>query len=173
MVFAVKVWQPWVDNIKTVLYTPAMIHSKVQELGAQITRGAYSVGLFQSLTFLPIISLLFHLPDYQGKEVLCVGLLSGAFIFMADLMRQIALPYEVDFMTVSSYGAGTVSSGSVKIKKDLSIDPTGKHVIIVEDLIDTGNTLSFIAKYLKAKGAASVALCCLLNKEARRTVPGI
>jgi phosphoribosylpyrophosphate synthetase len=104
----------WSSNIKEVLFTPRMIQMKVAELGARISK------------------------EYAGKKVLCVGLLSGAVVFMADLMRHMQLEYEIDFMTLSSYGNGTSSSGSVKIKKDLSIDPCGKHVIIIEDLIDTG-----------------------------------
>jgi hypoxanthine phosphoribosyltransferase len=90
-------------------------------------------------------------------------------MFMADLMRTIGVEYEIDFMSVSSYGFGTQTSGSVKIKKDLSVDPFGKHVLIIEDLIDTGTTLSWIKEYLRSKNCASVAMCCLLDKKARRT----
>jgi hypoxanthine-guanine phosphoribosyltransferase len=121
----------WSSNIKEVLFTPHMIQSKVAELGARISK------------------------EYAGKKVLCVGLLSGAVVFMADLMRHIGVEYEIDFMTLSSYGNGTSSSGSVKIKKDLSIDPCGKHVIIVEDLIDTGACLAHVHSSTRPPSASA------------------
>ena len=98
-----------------------------------------------------------------------VGLLSGCFVFLSDLLRHFLVPYEVDFMVVSSYGSGTSSSGSIKLKKDMSIDPKGRDVLIIEDLIDTGTTLEWIVSHLKTKGCESVRLCCLLNKASRRT----
>ena len=106
--------------------------------------------------------------DYAGRKILCVGLLSGCFVFLSDLLRQFLTPYEVDFMVVSSYGHGTETSGSVKLKKDMSIDPKGRDVLIIEDLIDTGTTLAWIVSHLKTKGCASVRLCCLLDKVSRR-----
>lgn len=107
--------------------------------------------------------------DYAGRKVLCVGLLTGCFVFLSDLLRHLLVPYQVDFMVVSSYGAATTSSGSVKLKKDMSIDPKGRDVLIIEDLIDTGTTLEWIVAHLKTKGCASVRLCCLLDKVSRRT----
>jgi hypoxanthine phosphoribosyltransferase len=107
--------------------------------------------------------------DYAGRKVLCVGLLTGCFVFLADLLRHFLVPYEVDFMVVSSYGHSTVSSGSVKLKKDMSIDPRGRDVLIIEDLIDTGTTLAWIVAHLKSKGCESVRLACLLDKACRRT----
>lgn len=106
--------------------------------------------------------------DYAGRKILCVGLLSGCFVFLSDLLRHVLTPYEVDFMVVSSYGHGTESTGSVKLKKDMSIDPKGRDVLIIEDLIDTGNTLAWIVSHLKTKGCASVRLCTLLDKASRR-----
>jgi len=107
--------------------------------------------------------------DYAGRKVLCVGLLTGCFVFLSDLLRSLLVAYEVDFMVVSSYGSGTTSSGSVKMKKDMSIDPKGRDVLIIEDLIDTGKTLEWIVAHLKTKGVESVRLCCLLDKKERRT----
>jgi hypoxanthine phosphoribosyltransferase len=106
--------------------------------------------------------------DYAGRKILCVGLLSGCFVFLSDLLRHVLTPYEVDFMVVSSYGHGSESSGSVKLKKDMSIDPKGRDVLIIEDLIDTGNTLAWIIEHLKTKKCASVRLCTLLDKVSRR-----
>jgi len=137
----------WSDNIRTVLFTDTEIQSQVQKLAKQICR------------------------DYQGRSVICVGLLNGALVFLADLLRHFTIPYKVDFMVVSSYGAETTSSGSIKLKKDMGLDPRGADVLIIEDLIDTGNTLEWIQNHLKAKGCTSIKICCLLDKKERRTVP--
>ena len=106
--------------------------------------------------------------DYYGKDPRLVGVLKGSFIFMADLMRSVTIPCEVDFMAVSSYGSGTVSSGAVKINKDLNHDITGRDIIIVEDILDSGVTLSYLKKYLLNRGPASIKICTLLDKPARR-----
>lgn len=108
--------------------------------------------------------------DYEGKEILFVGLLKGSVAFMADLMKQIKSTCKIDFMAVSSYGAGTVSTGRVNIVKDLSQPIDNMDVVIVEDIIDSGNTLSFIKAYFAAKNARSVRICTLLNKPSRREV---
>ncbi len=108
--------------------------------------------------------------DYEGKEVLFVGLLKGSIAFMADLIKAYTKRCTIDFMAVSSYGAGTESSGRVNIVKDLSVPINGKDIVIVEDIIDSGNTLSFIKAYFAAKSANSVKICTLLNKPSRRVV---
>lgn len=108
--------------------------------------------------------------DYAGEEVLFVGLLKGSVQIMADLLKNVNTKCKVDFMCVSSYGNGTVSSGRVNIIKDLSEPIDGMNVIIVEDIIDSGNTLNFIGKYFAAKNAKSVRICTLLNKPSRREV---
>lgn len=106
--------------------------------------------------------------DYQGKDLLLIGVLKGSFIFLADLMRKIDIPVEVDFMAVSSYGSSTQSSGVVKILKDLDATIEGKDVLVVEDIIDTGLTLSYLMSNLKTRGAKSVNVCTLLDKPERR-----
>ena len=106
--------------------------------------------------------------DYNGKDFIMVGLLKGCVSFMVDLMREVNLDFSIDFLAVSSYGNSTVSSGRVNIQKDISTSVDGKHILIVEDIIDSGNTLDFITKYLKAKKAKSVKLCTLFNKPDRR-----
>lgn len=92
-------------------------------------------------------------------------------VFLADLLRQFTIPYKVDFMVVSSYGSETTSSGSIRLRKDMALDPSGKDLLIIEDLIDTGNTLQWILNHLKGKGCASIKICCLLDKKERRTTP--
>jgi hypoxanthine phosphoribosyltransferase len=127
-----------------VLVSSDQIQERVRELGERITA------------------------DYEGESVLLVGILRGAFVVLADLMRHIDLPCEVDFMEVSSYGAGTATSGVVRILKDLEEDITGRHVLIVEDIMDTGLTLSYLVRSLKARKPASVEIFTLLTKPARR-----
>jgi hypoxanthine phosphoribosyltransferase len=117
------------------------LQAKVRELGAAITK------------------------DYEGRSPLLIGVLKGAAMFMADLARAIALPVEIDFMAVSSYGNSTKSSGVVRIVKDLDIDLTGRHVLIVEDIVDSGLTLSYLRRTLAARGAASLEVCALLVRE--------
>jgi hypoxanthine phosphoribosyltransferase len=128
------------DKITKVLVTEEQIDAKVAELAAQIDA------------------------KYAGKDVLLVGVLKGAVMFMADLSRAIQIPVQMDWMAVSSYGSGTVSSGVVRILKDLDADVLGRHVIIVEDIIDSGLTLSWLASNLEARGAASVEIVAFLRK---------
>ena len=109
--------------------------------------------------------------DYQGKEIMLISVLRGSFVFMADLCRRIDLPCVIDFMSVSSYGKGTSSSGQVQITKDLSSDISGKHIIVVEDILDSGNTLSYLLKLLEQRNPASIRLCTLLDKPDRRVKP--
>ena len=106
--------------------------------------------------------------DYNDKDFIMVGLLKGSVAFMVDLMRKVNLDFSIDFIVASSYGSGTVSSGRVNIQKDISQSVEGKDILIVEDIIDSGNTLDFITKYLKAKTAKSVKLFTLFNKPDRR-----
>lgn len=136
------------QNIERVLYTEAELQARVKELGTQITA------------------------DYADKEnILLISVLRGSYIFMADLSRAINLPCLIDFMSVSSYGAGTISSGQVEIKKDISSSIEGYHVIIVEDILDSGNTLYYLMDVLKARKAASIRICTLLDKPERRQKP--
>lgn len=135
------------QDIERVLLSQEEIAAKVQEIGAQISK------------------------DYAGKNPLIVSVLRGSFIFMADLVRAIDIPCTIDFMSVSSYGTGSVSSGEVKITKDFDISIEGRDLIIVEDILDSGRTLSYLMKTLKARGAASIALCTFLDKPDRRVVP--
>jgi hypoxanthine phosphoribosyltransferase len=127
-------------SIGKVLVTQDEIRAKVQELGKQISK------------------------DYEGEKVLLVGVLKGAFIFMADLIREIDIDCEVDFMAVSSYGAATRSSGVVRIIKDLDADLTDRHVIVVEDIIDSGLTLSYLKKNLMARGPQTLEVCAMFVK---------
>ena len=131
---------------RDILFTEAEIQAKVKELGAQITK------------------------DFQGEEVLLVGILKGSVPFIADLMRAIDLDVSVDYMQVSSYGANTKSSGVVKIIKDLDADITDKNVIIVEDIVDTGITLNYLKAYLSARQCKSLKICTILNKPSKRKV---
>ena len=106
--------------------------------------------------------------DYQGKAPLCVGILKGSFIFFSDIVRCLSMPVDLDFMVVSSYGSGVVSSGKLKIKKDLDHDVKGRDVLIIEDIIDSGFTLANLKALLLERGAASVKIATLLNKSSRR-----
>jgi hypoxanthine phosphoribosyltransferase len=109
--------------------------------------------------------------DYQGRPPLLVGVLKGAFVFMSDLARAISLPVEFDFMAVASYGSSTRTSGVVRIVKDLDTDLAGRHVLLVEDIIDSGLTLAFLLRNLAARHPASLAVCALLAKDSAQTVP--
>ncbi|CFX98609.1 Hypoxanthine phosphoribosyl transferase [Syntrophomonas zehnderi OL-4] len=131
----------------TVLYTAEEIQEKVCEMG-------------RAISF-----------DYEGESLLVVGILKGAFIFMADLVRQIKLPLQLDFIDVSSYGNSTVSSGEVRIMKDLEYSIKGKNVLIVEDIVDSGLTLYYITEILKKRSPQSVRIACLLDKPSRRKSP--
>lgn len=108
--------------------------------------------------------------DYADKEVILIGVLKGAYTFMADLSRYITIPLRVDFMSVSSYGSGTRTSGVVRINKDLDTDITGKHIIVVEDIVDSGLTLKHLKELLTTRNPASIALCTAFDKPERRRV---
>lgn len=135
------------DHVESILYSQEQLAQRVKELGAQITA------------------------DYAGKAPVLASVLRGSYIFMADLTRAIDLPVTVDFMAVSSYGAGTKSSGQVEIKKDLSDSIEGRDLIIVEDILDSGNTLFYLMEILKARKPASIRICTLMDKPERRTQP--
>lgn len=108
--------------------------------------------------------------DYKEKDLICIGLLKGSVMFLSDLIKEITLPLQIDFMNVSSYGSETTSSGNVKVIKDTDIDVRGKDVLIVEDIIDTGITLEYVIGMFKTKGVASVKTCTLLSKPERRKI---
>lgn len=135
------------DGIARVLITEREIQKRVAELGAQISR------------------------DYCGLNPLLVCVLKGGYVFLADLTRALEIRHGVDFMAVSSYGDATASSGVVRILKDLDRDITGRHVLIVEDIIDTGRTLAYLLENLGVRNPASIKVCSLLNKVCRREVP--
>ena len=136
-----------VDDIAEVLIPEDEIQAKVAELGARVSA------------------------DYAGRELTLVSVLKGSLPFMADLMRAITIPVQIDLMEVSSYGGtATESSGLVRILKDLSSSIDGRHVLIVEDIIDTGLTLNYLVRYLRGKNPASLRICTLLDKPARRLV---
>ena len=138
--------QEFQKKIKRVLITEQEIQDKIQEVGAQISR------------------------EYEGKPLLLVSILNGAFVFMADLCRAITIPCETAFMCAKSYYNGTSSSGIVKITMDLMQDISGYHVIIAEDIIDTGRTLNDVLKMLKARNPLSLKVITLLDKPERRLV---
>ncbi len=132
------------QDCERILLTEEQINSRVKEVAKAVDR------------------------DYQGKNPLVVGILKGSIIFYADFIRCLSMPVELDFMAVSSYGSGTVSSGKLKIRKDLDRDVKGRDVIVVEDIIDSGFTLANLKALLTERGAASVRIATLLNKAARR-----
>jgi hypoxanthine phosphoribosyltransferase len=133
------------DAIAEVFITQERLQQRVQELGAQITQ------------------------DYQGQSLLLVGILTGALVFLADLMRAIQLPLEVDCMALSSYGNASTTSGVVQILKDLQAPIEGKHVVLVEDIVDTGLTLHYLLETLHPRHPASLRICALLAKDTTRT----
>jgi len=135
------------QDILNVLFSEEQLKQRVHEIAAEINR------------------------DYRGKKLILISVLRGSFIFMADLVREIDLPCLVDFMSVSSYGKGTSSSGQVQITKDLSEDISGLDVIVVEDILDSGNTLSYLLRVLEQRHPASIRLCTLLDKPDRRVKP--
>jgi hypoxanthine phosphoribosyltransferase len=106
--------------------------------------------------------------DYKDRELILIGILKGAFVFLSDLIRQLSIPVKVDFMCAASYGGGTTSSGRITLSKDVDIDIRNKDVLIVEDIVDTGMTLSYLVEHLKSCGAASVCICALIDKRERR-----
>ncbi|MBA3037484.1 MAG: hypoxanthine phosphoribosyltransferase [Desulfobacterium sp.] len=108
--------------------------------------------------------------DYKDSELVLVGVLKGAFVFMSDLMRCLTIPVEVDFVCASSYGSDTSSSGKIKLTKELDIDIKNKHILVVEDIVDTGITLSYLSNYLKSFSPKSIKICAMLDKRERREV---
>lgn len=134
------------SDIEKILVSNAEIAKRAEEIAAQINA------------------------DYKGKPILVVGILRGASIFLADIFKRLEGDVELDFMSLSSYGSGTNSSGEVKMIKDLSEPVDGKNVLIIEDIIDTGITLSYLIKVLEARNPESIKLCALLNKPSRRKV---
>jgi len=134
------------DDVAEILISIEELGSRIHALGQQIS------------------------VDYEGKDLLLVCVLKGAVLFLADLMRAITIPHAVDFMAISSYGASTESSGVVRILKDLDTNISGRHVLIVEDIIDTGRTLDYITKNLQTRRPASVRICTLLSKPSRREI---
>jgi hypoxanthine phosphoribosyltransferase len=130
--------------VSEILIDEETLHGRIAELGAQIS------------------------DDYRGGDLLLIGVLKGAIFFMADLMRSIDIPCEVDFMAISSYGAGIDSSGVVRILKDLDVSIEGRNVLVVEDIIDSGLTLSYLLRNLEAREPASLEVCALLTKPERR-----
>ena len=134
------------NKICETLFTREQIAQRVKELGAEITK------------------------DFAGEEILLVGILKGSVLFMADLMREIDLDVQIDFMIVSSYGNATKTSGEVQIRKDLDTSIEGKNVLIVEDIIDSGLTLSYLKKQLQGRHPKSLKICSFLDKPSRRKV---
>ena len=132
------------EDIASILLTQEEIQKRIAEMGEEISR------------------------DYAGRDPVIVGVLKGCFVFMADLMRAISVPCSVDFMAVSSYGNSTSTSGAVEINKDLSQDIQDRHVLIVEDILDSGVTLNYLTGYLRNRKPASVAIATLLDKPSRR-----
>ena len=134
-------------DVEEVLLSGEQVQARVAELGAQLAT------------------------DYEGREPVLVSVLKGSIIFLADLVRAMPIPLSIDLMEVSSYGNSTESSGQVRILKDLSTSIEGREVLVVEDIIDTGLTLNYLLRYLHDKGPASIRICCLLDKPARRLAP--
>jgi hypoxanthine phosphoribosyltransferase len=135
------------EDIEKILISEEEIQDKLRDLAKQISE------------------------DYRGQDLLLVGVLKGAFVFMSDLARHIDLPLEFDFMAVSSYGSATKSSGVVRILKDLDYEISGRHVLLVEDIIDSGLTISYLLRYLQARGPASLEICSLFWKRGEQAVP--
>ena len=135
------------QDVERVLLSEEQLKKRVKELGEVLTK------------------------DYAGKNPLAVGILKGSVIFYADLLREIKEPVAMDFMSISSYGAGAKSSGEVKLIKDLDSKIEGRHVLIIEDIIDSGYTLNYLKELLRARRPASVKICALLDKYERRVVP--
>ncbi len=128
------------SDIQRVLFDEDTIQKRVNEIAAQISK------------------------DYSGKKPILIGILKGAYVFMADLARAISIPLEVDFLAISSYGSGTISSGVVKIRKDIDLDIENKDVIIIEDIVDSGLSLEYIKEYVMKHNPSSVKTCVLLDK---------
>ena len=131
---------------KEILFSRGAIQKRVQELADQISR------------------------DYAGRELIIIGILKGAFIFMADLVREISIPCKIDFVRVASYGDGSESSGKVVMTKDIETSIKGRDILIVEDIVDTGLTLQYLVKWLKERNPNSLKICVFLDKRKRRKV---
>jgi len=134
------------DAVGEILIEQEPLQARIAELGAEISS------------------------EYEGRDLLLVGVLKGAVFFMADLMRELSIPCEIDFMAISSYGAATDSSGVVRILKDLDTNIAGRDVLVVEDIIDSGLTLSYLMRSLKARKPESLEICALLTKPERREI---
>ncbi|MDY2960240.1 MAG: hypoxanthine phosphoribosyltransferase [Hornefia sp.] len=132
------------DTIGKILYTDKELQKRAKELGKQISK------------------------DYEGEELVLLGTLKGAVVWMSELMKNISLDVKIDFVAASSYGSSTTSSGVVKIKKDIGMDIYNKHVLIVEDIVDTGTTLKYLKGYLEDRNPKSVKVCTMLDKPSRR-----
>ncbi len=135
------------NDLESILFSEEDLSAIVTRLAAQITE------------------------DYKGKNLLLLSVLKGSILFMSDLMREIDLPVRLEFMSVSSYGTGVTSSGVVRVINDLQIDVSGYHILIVEDILDSGKTLSHLISHIGAKGAESVEVCTLFDKPERREAP--
>jgi hypoxanthine phosphoribosyltransferase len=133
-------------GVEEILIDEASLQARIAELGDEISS------------------------DYEGRDLLLIGVLKGAVFFMADLMRRLTVPCEIDFMAISSYGAATDSSGVVRILKDLDINIAGRHVLVVEDIIDSGLTLSYLVRNLEAREPESLEICSLMTKPERREI---
>lgn len=132
--------------MKTLILSPTEIAARVTALGQQISQ------------------------DYQGKPLMLVGVLNGAFIFLADLARALTIDVEIDFIRVASYGQSASSSGTIRLAKEVELDLTAKHIILVEDIIDTGSTMAWLIAYFANRPTASVRTCTLIDKKERRQV---
>lgn len=143
---SIKQGETDLDGIKQILISKEELNQKVKELGNKISG------------------------DYEGKDLILVGVLKGGFVFLADLMRELKIPVEIDFISVSSYGNSSKSSGVVRIIKDIDISITNKHVIIVEDIVDTGLTLKYLKEMLQTRGPADIKIIAALDKPSRRKV---
>lgn len=134
------------NDVKEILYSPEELTRRIKEMGEKISK------------------------DYKGKELVLIGVLKGSVMFMSDLMKEISIPCSMDFMAVSSYGNSTTTTGVVRILKDLDYAIEGKHVLIIEDIIDSGVTLKYLMEYLRNRKPESLEIACLLNKPERRRV---
>ena len=135
------------ENVQEILLTQEQIQARIRELGEELSA------------------------EYAGKDLVVLGVMKGVVVFFADMVRQLSVPCQMDFMWISSY-AGTDSSGSIELKRDIFTDIKGRHVLILEDIFDTGNSLSFVYDHLMAKEPASLKICTLLDKPSRRK-PGV
>jgi len=131
-------------DIKEILFSEEELQKRVRALGEEISR------------------------DYAGKEIVCIGVLKGCFVFMADIVRVMDVKCDIDFMAVSSYGSGTVTTGAVKIGKDISANIEGRDVLLIEDILDSGVTLSYLREFLMQRKPKSIKICTLFDKPARR-----